>query len=127
MRDLANNLAGVPAIAPAVQAATVNGAAIDLLGCNGVAFLVSTGAIVGAGDFTAKLQESDVAGSGFADVVADHLVGAFPAALAADGVVKAGYIGYKRYVRVVLTKNGGTSIAASAVAVKGHLAERPAA
>jgi hypothetical protein len=127
MRDLANNLAGVPAIVPAVQAASINGAAIDLLDCNGVTFFVSTGAIVGAGDFTAKVQESDVSGSGYTDVVAGDLIGALPASLAADSVVKVGYIGNKRYVRPVLTKNGGTSIAASAVAVKGHLAVRPAA
>ncbi|MEW9838085.1 hypothetical protein [Mesorhizobium marinum] len=127
MRDLANNQAGVPAIAPAVQSASINGAVVDLLDCNGVTFFVNTGAIVGAGDFTAKVQESDESGSGFTDVAAGDLVGAFSASLSADGVEKVGYIGNKRYARVVLTKNGGTSIAAGAVAVKGHLAVRPAA
>jgi len=41
--------------------------------------------------------------------------------LAADSVYWVGYRGGKRYVRVVITKNSGTSIAAGAVVVKGHL------
>jgi hypothetical protein len=41
--------------------------------------------------------------------------------------VKVGYAGFKRYLRVVVTKNSGTSIAAGAVLVKGHAAQRPVA
>ena len=59
MRDLYSNLKAVPALAPAVQAAAVAGAAIDLKGANRAAIVVNTGAIVGAGDFGVKLQESD--------------------------------------------------------------------
>lgn len=121
MRDLKNNIGVVAALAPAVQAATVNGAAVDLAGFGSAVAVVNTGAIAGAGDFTAKLQESDTTTSGdFTDVVPGDLIGAFPAALSADSVVRVGYGGTKRYVRVVLTKNGGTSIAAGAVVVKGH-------
>lgn len=39
--------------------------------------------------------------------------------------MKVGYIGNKRYLRTVLTKNGGTSIAAGAVVIKGHAHQRP--
>lgn len=126
MRDLKDNLAAVTAIGPAVQAATVTGAALDLLGFNSATLLVSTGAIVGAGDFTMKLQDSDTTTSGdFADVTSERLHGAFPASLAADSVVTVGYRGFKRYVRAVLTKNGGTSIAAGAVLLKGDALVRP--
>jgi hypothetical protein len=126
MRDLANNIQTVQAVAPAVQSATVTSAAIDLLGFESAAVVINTGAIVSSGDFTAKLQESDTTESGdFADVDAAHLVGALPAALVAGSVVKQGYIGHKRYIRVVLTKNSGTSIAAGVVVVKGHAHERP--
>ena len=62
MRDLASNLKVLPALSPAVQAATVNGAAIDLLGYGSAAFVLTTGAIDGSGDFGAKLQASDDAG-----------------------------------------------------------------
>jgi hypothetical protein len=59
--------------------------------------------------------------------VAADLVGALPASLTADGSFKQGYVGHKRYVRVVVTKNSGTSIAAGAVVVRGHANKRPVA
>lgn len=128
MRDLANNIGTVQAVAPAVLSATDTSAAIDLLGFASAAIVINTGAIVSAGDFTAKLQESDTTTSGdFADVAAAHLVGTLPATLEAASVYKQGYIGNKRYLRTVITKNGGTSIAAGAVIVKGHPAEAPVA
>lgn len=128
MRDMKSNIGAVQAIGPAVQAATITGAAIDLRFFNSAMLLVSTGAIVGAGDFTAKLQESDTTTSGdFTDVAAANLHGAFPASLAADSVVTVGYRGFKRYVRAVITKNGGTSIAAGIVLLKGDAVARPVA
>ncbi|SDY18251.1 hypothetical protein [Citreimonas salinaria] len=126
MRDIASNIGPVQAVAPQVLSAANTSAAIDLLGFNSAALVINTGAIVSAGDFTAKLQESDTTTAGdFTDVAAAHLVGTFPASLAADSVVKVGYIGHKRYVRTVITKNGGTSIAAGAVIVKGNPADAP--
>ncbi|ASP85472.1 hypothetical protein CDO26_13245 [Sinorhizobium meliloti] len=128
MRDIVHNIKTVQAIVPAVLAASANGAAIDLKGVGSVAIVLNTGAIEAAGDFTAKLQESDTTTSGdFADVDASHVMGELPASLAANSVVKVGYRGFKRYVRVVLTKNGGTSIAAGAVAVMGYVQDRPVA
>ena len=62
------------------------------------------------------MSVGDAAASG------DDLLGAFPATLAADSSYAVGYRGGRRYVRVVITKNSGTSIAAGAVIVKGHLA-----
>ena len=128
MRDLVNNLGVVPVIAPAVLSATNTSDPIDLLGFDSAMVVINTGAIVSAGDFTAKLQESDTTTSGdFADVAAGGLIGTFPASLAAASVVKIGYRGFKRYVRLVTTKNGGTSIAAGAVVVKGRAVNRPVA
>ncbi|RWD80453.1 MAG: hypothetical protein E5V25_23555 [Mesorhizobium sp.] len=128
MRDLANNIGAVLALSPAVQAATIKGVAVDLLGFDSATLIVNTGAIVGAGDYTAKLQESDTTTDGdFADVVASKLVGTLPASLTADNAFKQGYIGTKRYIRVVVTKNAGTSIAAGAAIVKGNARSRPVA
>lgn len=128
MRDLANNVAAVQAVAPAVLAATNTSAAIDLQGFESAAVIINTGAIVSAGDFTAKLQESDTTtGGDFTDVVAANLVGSFPASLVADSVVKVGYVGSKRYLRTVITQNSGTSIAAGAVILKGDAHSRPVA
>lgn len=126
MRDIAPNIGLVQAVAPAVLSATNTSAAIDLLGFESAVAVINTGAIVSAGDFTAKLQESDTTTSGdFADVAAEHLVGTLPDTLEASSVVKQGYIGNKRYIRTVLTKNGGTSLAAGVVIVKGHPADKP--
>lgn len=128
MRDIVSNVSVVQVVAPAVQAATITSEAIDLQGVNSAMAVVNTGAIVGAGNFTAKLQEADTtATEDFADVAAGHLQGAFPAALAAGAVVKVGYAGFRRFVRLVITKNSGTSIAAGAVLVSGGAGERPVA
>jgi len=115
-KDMFSNFAAVQAIAPAVQSAAVNGGAIDLQGFDAALVVINTGAIAGAGDFKVKIQHSDTAtAADFVDVPADDVQGSAPATLAADSAVRLGYIGNKRFIRVALTKAGGTSIAASAV------------
>lgn len=126
MRDISHNIGVENALSPAVQSTTIKGNTIDTNGFNSVAVVVNTGAIVSDGNFTAKMQHSDTTTDGdFVDVTDVDQTGSFGATLAADATVKAGYIGDRRYVRVVLTKNSGTSIAAGAVAVLGHAADRP--
>lgn len=128
MRDISHNLGAVVALVPQVLAATDTSAAIDLAGFDSAMVLINTGAIVSSGNFTAKLQHSDTTTDGdFADVAAADLIGTLPSALAASTLYKQGYIGDRRYVRTVITKNSGTSIAAGAVVVKGHAASRPVA
>jgi hypothetical protein len=126
MRDIASNIGTVLALAPAVQTATVKGAAIDLLDFGSAAIVVTTGDIAGSGDFSIKLQESDTTTDGdFSDVAASDRIGSFPASLIASASAKQGYLGHKRYIRAVLTKNSGTSVAAGAVAVLGNARLRP--
>lgn len=129
MRDLASNIGAVQALAPAVQSATIKGSTIDVLGFGSVAFVINAGAIVGSGNFTVTVEESDATADGdFTTVAAADLSGnnlANP--LAASSAYKVGYIGSKRYCRVVLTKNSGTSIAAGAVAIKGNPRSAPVA
>jgi hypothetical protein len=131
MRDLAHNIGAVPALAPAVQASATTGAAIDTKGFGSVAIIVNTGAIAGDGDFGAKLQHSDTTTSGdFVDAPAGTFTTDAPATLEANSAYRLGYIGgasLKRYVRIALTKAGGTSIAAGAVAVLGNAADKPVA
>lgn len=126
-RDLYSNIGVVQAVAPAVLTATNTATGVDLRDFNSATVVINTGAIAGAGNFTPKLQESDEAAANYADVTAADLLGSFPAALAADSVYKVGYKGNKRYVRTVLTLNSGTSIAASAVIVRGHANLAPVA
>lgn len=127
MRDLYSNIAATLALAPAVQAAAATGAIIDLQAVRSVAFVVNTGAIVGSGDFGVTIQESDTTtGGDFADAAAAVIDTDAPATLEASTSYRLGYRGFKRYVRLSLTKAGGTSIAAGAVAVTEPLT-RPVA
>lgn len=129
MRDLSSNIGNVLALAPAVQSATIKGAAIDLTGFNSVAFSICTGAIVGSGNFTVTVEESPTSTDGdFTPVDDDYLTGDNVAdPLAAASAYKVGYIGHMKFARIVLTKNSGTSIAAGATAVKGHPRSAPVA
>lgn len=126
MRSIAANIGAKTSIDPAVQSASVNGTGIDTLGFNSLAFIVQTGAIVGSGVFGVSLEDSDDNAT-FAAVAADQVKSNAPAALAASSTYKVGYHGFKRYVRPVLTKASGTSIAAGVAAVLGHAAQKPVA
>jgi len=128
MRDLVHNLGVVLALSPAVQAATIKGTAIDLKEFGSVMFAINTGAIASSGNFTVTVQESDTTTDGdFTDAAASDVIGStLVNPLTADGSFKVGYIGNKRYVRIVATKNSGTSIAAGAVAIKGNPRHAPA-
>lgn len=132
MKDIVSNIGVVTALAPAVLSATTTGAALDLLGFGSAAFVIVTGDIEGDGEFVPTIEESDD-GEEFTEVLHTHLQGELsealeydlPVPLEANSIVKIGYAGFKRYLRLVVAKNSGTSIAASAVLVKGHAAERP--
>lgn len=119
-KDLYSNFAAVQALASASTSAAGDGAVIDMKGFQSALFLVNAGAITGAGDFSFKLQESDQSGSGFTDVAAADVIGAAPATMAASTAYKLGYRGKKRYIRLSVTKAGGTSIQMGAVAILGH-------
>lgn len=122
MKDTYHDNKAVLALAPAVAAAAVDGNAIDLKGFDSALIIINTGAIVGAGDFGAKLQESDDPATGYTDVAAADQLGTLPVTLATSSTYRVGYIGskLKRYIRVSVTKAGGTSIAIGASAVLGH-------
>ncbi|RVD50041.1 hypothetical protein [Mesorhizobium sp. M7A.F.Ca.ET.027.03.2.1] len=127
MRDLANNISAAQTLAPVDYAATTKGTAVDLLGYNGAALVINTGAITTSGLYVVKMQESDTTTDGdFTDVLAADLVGTLPASLAATSTYKQGYIGNRRYIRAVITKTSGTSIVAGAVVIKGNAQVRPA-
>lgn len=125
MRDLYNSIGADLALAPAVQAAAVQGPAFHLKGVKALAFVVNTGAIVGAGDFGVTIQESADGSTGWANADAAVIDTDAPATLAASSSYRLGYLGFAPYVRLSLTKAGGTSIAAGASAVSLPL-DRPA-
>lgn len=119
-KGLYHNLKAVQAIASGSKADAADGTEIDRKGSQGLLFVVNTGAITSAGDFTAKVQESDESGTGYTDADADDVISGVPATLEANSSYQVEYIGKKRYVRLSLTKAGGTSIQLGAVAIIGH-------
>lgn len=130
-RDIKSNIDFGPAasgVIPAVYTATATGIGVDCRGYDGVMVGFHSGALVGAGLFTPKLQDSDDSTNGtdgtWADVVAADLNGAL-VNLVASGVQRVGYIGGKRWVRPVATYVSGTSLAIAAVVVRGKSSLAP--
>jgi hypothetical protein len=128
MRDLASNIGVAQTLAPVDYSATTKGTAIDLRDYDSAAVIVNTGAITSAGKYVVSVQESDTTTDGdFGDVGAADLVGSLPSELAATSAYKISYVGNKRYIRAVITKTSGTSIAAGAVFALGHSHDAPIA
>lgn len=127
-KDSYSNVKAVASLVPAVQAATLKGSTVDTKGFTEALMLVNTGAIASAGDYAVTMQHSatDVDGD-FVDVPEADRIGALPATLLASTVYRQAYIGKLRYLRAVITKTGGTSIAAGAVFVLGTPALAPVA
>lgn len=99
-------------IVPQAAAADVNGVAVDTLGF-GSAFLFGQLDDAATGSF--KLQESDDGATGWADVADDEVVtadGSNDTAGVASSFVTIGYVGLKRYLRVVFTHTGSGDISA---------------
>lgn len=128
MKDTYHDHKVVASLVPAVQSATLKGSTVDTQGFGSALMVVNTGAIVSDGDYAIAMQHSATTDDGdFTDVTAADLLGSIPETLEASKVYRQGYTGSKRYVRAVITKASGTSIAAGAVFVLGHPALAPVA
>ena len=129
MHDSAHDLNVISSAAPAARTATYNGAAIDLQSYDSVTIALVVGAWTD-GTHTPKLQESDDA-SIWTDVAAGDLVNAFSPISSSAGqnaVQRVGYVGYKRYVRPVLSVSGSpsTGLLSSVTAIRGRSLYKPA-
>ena len=135
VRDLAHSIKPVLAFAPAAKAATANGLDVDLSGYEAAVFHLVVGTVTD-GTHTPKLQEADDNGSGapgtYADVAAASQIGSFTALTTGAGnggsaVQEVGYIGAKRWVRLVMTVSGATTGAVyGAEVVLGRARSEPA-
>ena len=140
MKDLSNNIVHVVSLAAAVRTAAANGTGVDLQGYESATILVDVGAegdtLSSSVHFEVSLEHSDD-NSTFTDVAqADIIDGTISAdgiflkldgttggdPDTAGGIFRVGYVGGKRYVRVVLAKTGthsnGTPL--GAMVIKGH-------
>lgn len=140
MKDLSNSISPAVSLAAAVRTAAANGTGVDLQGYESATVLVDVGA---EGDtlsssvfFEVSLEESDD-NSTFTDVeqagIVDGTIASGGIFLKLDGttggdpdttggIFRVGYVGGKRYIRVVLAKTGthsnGTPL--GAMVVKGN-------
>lgn len=115
---------------------TLTGTGVDLRGFEGACVIVQSGTMAGSSSaniHTFELQESDSSGTGFTAVSDSDMIPSSggEAALALNGgtdevVKKLGYIGTKRYIRVVDTTTAfttaGGSVAVSVIKGAPHLA-----
>lgn len=122
MRDLFNNQDAVNSLNTAARTATTNGTGVDLQGFEGAMATVVFGTWTD-GTHTPSLQESDD-NSTFTNVAAGDQQGTFTAVNAAGGsntIQRVGYLGTKRFVRVVMTCAGTTTGAVTgAHVVRGY-------
>lgn len=119
-RDLKNNLDAAQSIAPGAYTSSQSGSGVDLRGYDGALVLINTG-LWTDGSHVFEVQESD-AGDGSPDtysaVAAADLIGTEPTV---DGAAddnqfyRIGYIGTKRYIRVITTYTATVSPAVGAV------------
>lgn len=100
-------------LAPALVTATVNGSGVDLSGYRAAAILVALGVFAGTAP-TATLQIQDSPdNSTWTAVPAANLAGGgvIPGITAANAntMIRRGYLGLQRFVRVAVTAIAGTS------------------
>lgn len=108
--DILNSLSVVPTIAPAARANVVtNGASVDRAGFFGVMAVIQAGVITD-GSHAFVLQDS-ADGSVFANVAAADQQGPSPTLTSANSntVHRIGYLGTRRFLRVVSTGTGATT------------------
>lgn len=143
MRDLFNNLGLSVAIPAAEYDADNTPAAIDLQGFEGALAEISVGAggitFSGTNKIEFKLTHSDDDSSyeavtdadvqGLASVGTGGIILALTAAHASASVTKVGYVGGKRYLKLLADFSGthGTGTPIAATVIKGHAHNRPVA
>lgn len=108
----------VQSLKPGTYKVTANSGSIDCSNADAVSVVISIGTITD-GTFAFTLQESDSSGSGFTNVAAADMVGAFVAG-ASNSVQKVDYIGLKRYLQVTVTV-GGSPATGAAMEILGIL------
>ena len=108
-KEMKSGVKYVGTIAPQAASGDVDGDAVDTKEFEAVTLVAyGDGTAVG----TIKIQESDAAGSGFADAAAGDVYGTQDRALdGSNTVVTLAYIGHKRYVRGVFTHTTNGDVA----------------
>lgn len=116
-QDLHNNVSVTQSIAAVSVGGGVTGSSIDLQNKESLDIQLNVGSGSGDGDYSVDIQESDD-DSNWSSVSADDLEGSFTSNIdsGSDLLERVGYLGSKRYVRVVINENStGTTAPIAAV------------
>ncbi|SCW34090.1 hypothetical protein [Ancylobacter rudongensis] len=143
MRDIISNIAVVEAVPPAAYGADNTPSAIDIKGFDAAMLAIHVGiggiSFNGTNKIEFKLTHSDDDATytavtiddvqGLASVGAGGIVKALVAAHAAPSITRVGYVGNKRFLKLLADFSGthGTATPLSATVIKGHARERPVA
>jgi len=135
LRDSYNGFKVDSAFDYAGRTASANGEIIDLQGFGGCGFVIQLATVTtadGSNYFTFTIEHGDASNLSDAAVVtsATGLLGSNLVVNdtgQSDTVSKMGYVGGKRYVRLVATETGTASAAFSAVAVRTLATAQPVA
>jgi hypothetical protein len=119
MRDVIDEVDLVLSLSPAARVnGTFNGTSVDLRGFDSAMFVLNFGAYTD-GTHTAAAQHSDD-GSSFVAVPANELSAAFnvvSSVAGANTTQRVGYMGGRRFLRLVLTVTGATTGALSEASI----------
>ena len=115
-RELVHSLACKDLLADASVSIATTTTYLDTQNYDAATFLITAGATAPA-PTSIVMEESDASGSGYTTVAAAEVIGAADiASWAVSKTFRLGYVGTKRYARLVITPNGATT-----VGVKGLL------
>lgn len=117
--DLVSHIDPAVTLAPAAKTASANGTGVDLANYDAAVVEIHAGTWTD-GSHTFEVQESDASASGYTAVADAYLSGTEPvvsSAPTASQIYKIGYLGIKRYLRVITTVTGTTSGAVYGVTV----------
>lgn len=137
MKDIHSGMLGIVAIGAALVAADNTPAAIDLQGYNGAEILLTVGVggitfdATNKVEFTLTHSDDDSTYTAVTDTemlgvsaISDGIIKSLVVAHGAAAVYRFGYVGNKRYVKLLANFSGthgaGTPIAATVLAGKGH-------
>lgn len=101
MRDMKNNVVGMPTISPQTSLVAITGTGVNRAGYESVTALINVGPLT-HGEFTFNLMESDE-DANYTAVAAADLIGSAPVVndLGDDNsVLRVGYKGQKKWVRL---------------------------
>ena len=110
-KDIHSSVDVVQSLVPGEYVSVRPGFGVDLKGYNGASATIVGGVVTGAAPvFSFRVQESDDDGT-YGNVAAEDLQGSSkePAIREDDQIVRIGYLGNRRFIRLALVAVGGTN------------------